>query len=188
MRKLLINLLISSLGFGPAIFGTEEAAPQSSSKREVTSSVTFRNKKGMDVFIFQAGAGMMLDLQDRVRGSAMVAWAPTYHFNSVVSARWNVGLVYRNFTAKDLLRVGDISLTLIEKPKYNSPLFGELGGGVQYWTGNSSRKFYPEVKAGFGYQFGDGESFIKSFQLSYAYPIDNPLKTHLLIGVFTFGF
>ncbi|NBT58415.1 hypothetical protein EBT16_06490 [bacterium] len=183
-----ILLITASLCFSLAGFSAEEAALSKSPKRTVSSTSSFRERRGMQVFLFQAGAGMMLDLQDHVRGIAEVAWTPTFHFNSVVSARWTVGVVYRNVFASDVLRVGDISLTLIEKPKFNSPLYGELGGGVQYWTGDASRKFYPEIKAGFGYQFGDGEGFIKSFQLSYARPFNMPLQTHQLMGVFTFGF
>jgi len=130
----------------------------------------------------------MLDLEDHVRGIGSVAWAPTYHFGSTISARWNVGFTYRNPFGKDELRVGDFSLTFIEKPKMNSPLFGEIGGGVQYWTGDESRKLYPEARAGFGYQFGDGQGFLKSIQLTYTYVIHNPLKTQQLLGVFTIGF
>ena len=144
-------------------------------------------KRGIALGLVQTGAGMRLDQQHRVRGGAMVAWVPTYHFSSTLAARWSVGLMFRNAFAKDDMTVGDISLTFIEKPKNNSPLFGEVGAGVQYWTQEPSRKFYPAGKAGFGYQFGDGNRFIKSFQLSYTYVINDPLKTHQLLGVFTLG-
>lgn len=142
----------------------------------------------MNLAAFQLGGGFLLDSRDHVRGIAMFAWTPTYHFGSTVLARWSLGFTFRNAFKKDELRVADFSLTLIEKPKYNSPLFGELGAGVQYWTGNSARKFYPAAKAGFGYQFGDGEGFFKSFQLSYSYLFHEPLKTQQLLGVLTIGF
>jgi len=153
-----------------------------------SQSVRATERKGMYLAVVQAGAGMMLDPQQHVRGAAMVAWVPTYHFSPALWARWHLGLNVRNFLAKDSVTVGDIAFTFIEKPKHNSPLFGEIGGGVQYWTKDPSRKFYPEVKAGFGYQFGDGNTFIKSFQLSYNYVFNDPLKTHQLLGVITFGF
>lgn len=151
-----------------------------------SSQYSFR--KGMYPAVFQLGAGMMLNAQSRVRGAGGISWTPTYHFNETVAARFFVGLSHQNIFVKDELRVGDIAFTLIEKPKFNSPLFGELGGGVQYWTGDASRKFYPQVKAGFGYQFGDADSFFKSFQLSYAYVLNAPLKNHQLVGNFTIGF
>lgn len=146
------------------------------------------SRKGMELVVVQTGAGMRLDEQHRVRGGAMIAWTPTYHFNTTLAARWSIGLMIRNAFAKDDVTVGDIAFTFIEKPKNNSPLFGEVGAGVQYWTKDPSRKFYPTGKAGFGYQFGDGSSFLKSFQLSYTYVINDPLKTHQLLGVFTLGF
>jgi hypothetical protein len=151
-----------------------------------TSQYSFR--KGMYPAVFQFGGGMMLNSQNRVRGAGGFSWTPTYHFSETLAARFFVGLFYRNLFVKDELRVGDIGFTLIEKPKFNSPLYGELGGGVQYWTGDSSRKFYPQLKAGFGYQFGDADSFFKSFQLSYAYVLNAPLKNHQLVGNFTIGF
>lgn len=151
-----------------------------------TSQYSFR--KGMYPAVFQFGGGMMLNSQNRVRGAGGFSWTPTYHFSETLAARFFVGLFYRNLFVKDELRVGDIGFTLIEKPKFNSPLYGELGGGVQYWTGDPSRKFYPQLKAGFGYQFGDADSFFKSFQLSYAYVLNAPLKNHQLVGNFTIGF
>jgi hypothetical protein len=183
--KLIITPLILSAAM--CLFA-DEVKSEKPQQRNAASTSIYRNQRGFDLAVFQFGGGLMLDLQDHVRGLGAMAWAPSYHFNSTISARWNVGFIFRNAFVKDELRVADFSLTFVEKPKFNSPLFGEIGGGVQYWTGESSRKFYPEAKAGFGYQFGDGQGFFKSVQLNYVYVIHTPLKTQQLFAVFTIGF
>ncbi|NBX76155.1 MAG: hypothetical protein EBQ92_06335 [Proteobacteria bacterium] len=185
----LFKLVITPFLLSAAMcLSAEEGKSEKPQPRSTASTSSYRDQRGFDLAVFQFGGGFMLNKQDHVRGLGAMAWAPSYHFNGTISARWNVGFVFRNAFAKDELRVGDFSLTFVEKPKFNSPLFGEIGGGVQYWTGDSSRKFYPTAKAGFGYQFGDGKGFFKSVQLNYVYVIHSPLKTQQLLGVFTIGF
>lgn len=145
-------------------------------------------RKGMHTGIFQLSGGILLDPTQRVKSAAAVAWTPTYIFSHRFMVRSSAGIVWRYAGSRDELRVADFSVTFIEKPKMNSPLYGEIGGGFQYWTGNSARKFYPVAKAGFGYQFGSGNSFLKSFQISYGYVFNDPLKAHQVLGAFTVGF
>lgn len=186
--KTFFNLTLVLAAFVASCLVADETPTPQAPKRTITSTNTYHKKKGVSLLVFQMGGGFILDSKDHVRGAAMFAWTPTYHFNSSVSTRWSIGLTYRNVQKKDELKAGEFSVTLIEKPKYNSPLFGEVGGGFQYWTGDGSRKFYPEAKVGFGYQFGDGQGFFKSIQLSYTHVFHNPLKAPQLLGVLTIGF
>lgn len=122
--KLIITPLILSAAM--CLFA-DEVKSEKPQQRNAASTSIYRNQRGFDLAVFQFGGGLMLDLQDHVRGLGAMAWAPSYHFNSTISARWNVGFIFRNAFVKDELRVADFSLTFVEKPKFNSPLFGEIG-------------------------------------------------------------
>lgn len=167
-----------------------EAPPKPTEVKEKVepTAPSGRSQRGMYLGIFQLGAGMMMDTGNRVRGAGAISWVPTYQFSPTVWAKFNVGVLWRYFLSNDSFRVGDIGLTILERPKFNSPLFGEIGAGFQYWTREAARKFYPQVKAAVGYQFGDGRGFVKSFQLNYAYVFHSPLIAHQLIGTFSVGF
>lgn len=157
-------------------------------KERVDYNPNPKQGRGMHWGRFQLGGGMMMGSRNIVRGAALVSWTPTYQFGPTAALKSSVGVFFRNATARDSLRVSDFYLTIVEKPKHNSPLFGELGGGFQYWTVQPARKFYPQVKAAFGYQFGNGDGPIKNFHLNYSYVIHEPLLGHQLLGVFSVGF
>jgi hypothetical protein len=121
--------------------------------------------------LIQAGGGVLFDSEGGNAGAIALIWNPNYRLTSNFSLKAYAGGMLSNLFAGNSFGVGDLALNL--KCCLGESLWGEAGGGLQYWTGKRHRNIYPQAKAALGYNF---------FQVTYSSVFDSLLTTHQVMG------